>query len=148
MANPENVQKIVLRNAKLYANGLHVGDAESARIWITPIVSTFRESGDPDGENTNWLGYTAKGEMVRIRASKFLRDQVTVWKSKGITPSFTMQGIQVVKGSDYAASGGKDDTVTATGCVVTSDINLFWLDVNGEVLKDTIQFNVKNVTIK
>ena len=63
----------------------------------------------------------------------------------GETPTFTIQGVSNDKYSDYYDTNGID-TVTATGCVITSDVSWIDLDSGGEFVQDEIEMSAYNVT--
>ena len=69
------------------------------------------------------------------------------YRDTGIAPEFTVQGVSDDPGSDYQADSGKPLAVTVVGCVLTGDINLLDLNSDGDILKDTINFNAKDVII-
>ena len=46
--------------------------------------------------------------------------------------------------SDYYAENGAE-TITCVGCVLTGDLNLINLDSGGNVVEDSIAFNIKDI---
>lgn len=139
-----NKAPISVREGKLFIDGVEVGDGYSVNIKFTPEVSKNRFLGDRTS-SSRWIGGDYTGTMTRGRSNAFLKDAIASWRETGKTPEFTITGIATDKGSDYYAETGKEDTVTAVGCVLSGDFSLLDLDTNGDVLKDTINFNCFDV---
>ena len=139
-----NKSPISVSQGKVLINGVEVGDGFSCKFKFTPKTWSGTFLGEMT-ENTRWLGGSWSGEMSRGRTNGFIKDAIKNFLETGITPEITIQGIANDKGSDYYAETGKEDVVTAVGCVLTGDLTLLDLDTGGDILKDTIQFKIKKV---
>lgn len=141
-----NKSPISVTEGKIYFNGVEVMDSISCKVTFTPKTWTGQFLGDRT-PSTRWLGYSIKVEVTRGRSNAFLKDAITNYRDTGITPEITIQGIINDPGSDYVAEGNGPISVTAMGCVPTSDITLLELNADGDILKDSITFNAKDVDI-
>lgn len=145
MSDRVNRSRILLNKGKIYWNGKIIADAVKAKIIITPAVTTSK-SVNESVPSSRWAGIQSiKVELEEFRSTPRAKDMVKVYWETGVTPEVTIQGTQDDKNSDYYEAVGKE-TVTALGCVPTSDITL--LDVDGssdEHLKDTFNFNCKDL---
>ena len=139
-----NMSPISLKEGKIFVNGVECGDGFSINIKFTPDVWTGSVLGRR-GKSSRWLNGAYSGTMTRGRTNAFIKDAITHYMETGETPEITIQGIQNDKGSDYYAETGKVETVTAVGCVLTGDLTLLNLDVDGDIFKDTINFNAAEV---
>ena len=77
-------------------------------------------------------------------STPWLKEAIQKYQTTKATPEFTIQGIMNDESSDYYAENGSE-TVTCVGCVLTGDLNLINLDSNGEIVDDSIAFNVKDI---
>ena len=71
---------------------------------------------------------------------------VKEYENNGTTPEMKVQGQREDKDSDYYDIVGIE-TVTCTGCVITSDIPIFDLDTGGDFVKDSFTMGVKNISM-
>jgi hypothetical protein len=145
-AMTHNRSPISVRDGKVFIDGVEVMDGATCTITITTDTWTGRFLGDRT-PSTRMLGYSVKGTITRGRTTAFLKDYIQKYRDTGITPEFTVQGVSDDPGSDYQADSGKPLAVTVVGCVLTGDINLLDLNSDGDILKDTINFNAKDVII-
>ena len=139
-----NMSPISLKEGKIFVNGVECGDGFNINIKFTPDVWTGSVLGRR-GKSSRWLNGAYSGTMTRGRTNAFIKDAITHYMETGETPEITIQGIQNDKGSDYYAETGKVETVTAVGCVLTGDLTLLNLDADGDIFKDTINFNAAEV---
>lgn len=141
-----NSKPIHIGEGRVFLDGIEVFDSVKCTIKCTPKVKTSKVIGDRT-QNTRWAGVDYTGEITRRRSTSWLKDLLAKYISSGKTPEFTIQGVQEDKDSDFYADNGTD-TVTAVGCVITSDINLLQLEADGEFLDDVLTFNIKDVILK
>lgn len=141
-----NKAPISVNEGKAFFNGVEVMDSMALKITFTPKTWTGQFLGDRT-PSTRWLGYSIKVEVTRGRSNTFLKDAIAEYRKTGKTPEITISGICSDPGSDYIAEGNGPISVTAMGCVPTSDISLLELNTDGDILKDTITFNAKDVDI-
>ena len=73
-----------------------------------------------------------------------MHDAIKDYIKTGVTPEFTLQGIQDDKNSDYFDKNGKIK-VTLKGVVLTGDLSLLNLDAEGELLQDEIEFGAHDM---
>ena len=139
-----NKNPILLKEGKMFIDGVEVIDSISATIVFTPDVWTGKVLGELT-DSSRWKGGNFTGTLTRRRSNDWLAETVKKHLSDKSTPEFKIQGIMDDKNSDYNAAHG-DIKVTAVGCVLTGGLNLINLDTAGDVLEDTIAFNAKNVT--
>ena len=64
--------------------------------------------------------------------------------ANGKTPELTIQAIRTDPDSDYHETVG-NESVTATGVVITGEIPLMDIDTGGELVKESIAFGARNV---
>lgn len=138
-----NKSPISLREGKAYIDGVEVLDSIKMNIKFTPEVWTGRQLKERT-PSSRWIGGTLTGDMTRRRSTPFLKDKINEYLQKGKTPEFTIQGISNDENSDYYVNYGTDK-VTAVGCVLTGDISLMSLDSEGQVVEDTMAFNIKSI---
>ncbi|MDR0883374.1 MAG: phage tail tube protein [Oscillospiraceae bacterium] len=140
-----NKQAINATKVKLFLDGVTVADAIKCTITATPRTESYRQNGK---KNTMLLGFDYDFKITRMRATAMLSRMLQKYKADGVTPEFTLQGVQDTAGSEYAANGGKSETVTAVGCVITSAIDLLQYDEDGAAVKDEISGTAQDVTSK
>ena len=139
-----NRKPIHVSEGSCFFDGKLIFDAIKFKVISTPKVMTSVSIGDKT-PNSRWGNtFEYKVEITRRRTTKWAKEVLKKYKKDGITPEFTLSGVQEDKDSDYYADNGAE-TVTAVGCVLTSDINLIDLDANGEWLEDVLTFNAKDV---
>lgn len=140
-----NKRPVSLRDGKISIDGTIVCDAVKCEIKATPEVWTGRYLGDVT-PSSRWLGLTITGTITRRRSTPWLKNTITKYLKDKITPEFTIQGTIEDPASDYYdENGGKKETVTCVGCVLTGDISLLSLDTGGEVWEDSVSFNAKAI---
>lgn len=138
-----NKNPISLREGKAFIDGIQVLDCIKLEIKFTPDVWTGRQLGERT-PSSRWLGCEITANMTRRRSTPWLRDAIKKYQNSKTTPELTIQGIMNDENSDYYADYGPE-TVTCVGCVPTGDINLLSLDSGGNVVEDSIAFNVKDI---
>lgn len=143
MAMEYNKSPISLREGKVFIDGIECLDSVTCVINFTPDVWTGRQLGERT-PSSRWLGASITGTMTRRRSTPWLKEAIKKYQTTKATPEFTIQGIMNDENSDYYAENGSE-TVTCVGCVLTGDLNLINLDSNGEVVDDSIAFNVKDI---
>lgn len=139
-----NKNPISLREGKAFIDGVEVMDNIKIQIKFTPDVWTGRQLGERT-PSSRWLGATITGTMTRRRSTPWLKEAIKKYMDSKETPEFTIQGIMNDENSDYYADNGAE-TVTCLGCVLTGDLNLIDLDSSGNVVEDSIAFNIKDIT--
>ena len=143
MAMTYNKSPMSLREGKVFIDGIECMDSIKCEIKFTPTVWSGKQIGEKS-DSSRWLGYSITGSITRRRSNPWLKEVIKKYIATGKTPEMVIQGIMDDEGSDYFADYGRD-TVTAVGCVLTGDLPLTVLDSGGEVVEDTIGFNVKDI---
>lgn len=138
-----NKNPISLREGSFYLNGIEVVDMVKAEVKATPETWTGKVIGDKT-PSTRWIGLTITGNVTRFRTTNQGKQMIKHYLDTGETPELTLVGIANDKNSDYYKTHGTDK-ITVVGCVVTSDILLMLLDAEGDVLKETFNFNAKSI---
>lgn len=138
-----NKNPISLREGKAFLDGVEVMDSIKFNIKFTPDVWTGRQLGERT-PSSRWLGAAITGTMTRRRSTPWLKEAIKKYMDSKETPEFTIQGIMNDENSDYYADNGAD-TVTCVGCVLTGDLNLIDLDSEGNVVEDSVAFNIKDI---
>ena len=139
----ENRKPLSLKEGKVYIDGVEVLDMAKCSIVFTPTVWSGKMLGDK-GTNRRWLGYDITGTLDEYRTSARFVKIAKNYIDKGITPEFTIQGVRSDKDSDYYELEGSE-SVTVVGVVLTGDISLISVDVDGDVVKDSIAFGAKKL---
>ncbi len=138
-----NKNPISAREGKIYIDGLLVYDGVSFEVNFTPDTWAGRELGNR-GLSTRYLGYSLSGKLKRRRATTWLKDAMKNYIKTGVTPEFTITGINEDKNSDYYKEYGKLE-VTVVGCVLTGDIKIFSADAEGTILEDDVAFSAYDI---
>jgi len=138
-----NMAPISLKEGKVFIDGIEIFDEVACSITFTPQVWSGSQVGERS-PSSRWLGYTISGSITRRRTTNWLKNTIMGYLRTGRTPELTIQGIMNDSGSDFFQEHGSD-TITATGCVLTGDLNLLMHDAAGQVLDDVIAFNAKGV---
>lgn len=138
-----NKRRISLREGSLYLNGTKVLDAVKVEAVYTPEVTESRALKEK-GLSRRWIGHDITGTITEYRTTPWLHDAIKSYIKSGITPEFTLQGIQDDKNSDYFDKNGKIK-VTLKGVVLTGDLSLLNLDAEGELLQDEIEFGAHDL---
>ena len=138
-----NKSPISLRDGKVFIDGLECMDGVKCEIKFTPEVWTGKALGERTS-SSRWIGYSIAVTITRRRSTPWIKDIIKKYMENGVTPEFTIQGINNDMGSDYYAKYGTD-TITVVGCVPTGDLQLTSLDSEGQILDDTITFNAKDI---
>lgn len=138
-----NKNPISLREGKVFIDGVEVMDSIKFKIKFTPDVWTGRQLGERT-PSSRWLGCQITGEMTRRRSTPWLREAINRYNKTKETPEFTIQGIANDENSEFYSANGAD-VVTCVGCVLTGDINLIDLDSGGNVVEDSVSFNIKDI---
>lgn len=138
-----NKSPISLREGKAFLDGVEIMDCIKMTIKVTPEVWTGKQLKEKT-PSSRWIGATITGDMTRRRSTPWLKDKIKEYLKSGKTPELTIQGIMNDENSDYYADYGSD-VITAVGCVITGDLPLITLDSDGQVLDETIAFNIKDI---
>ena len=96
------------------------------------------------GVSRRWIGYDITGTITEYRTTPWLLDAIKKYIRDGITPVFTITGIQNDKNSEYYQKNGSIK-VTLKDVVLTGDLSLLNLDAEGELLQDEIEFGAKSM---
>ena len=138
-----NKRRISLREGRVYLDGTEIMDAVKLEAVFTPDVNESRSLKER-GVSRRWLGFDITGTITEYRTKPWIHDAVKKYMQTGVTPEFTITGVQDDKGSDYYASYGLI-TKTLRGVVLTGDLTLINMDAEGDVLQDEIEFGANNM---
>lgn len=138
----ENRHAISLRDGTVSVNGRILLEASKLTVNYKPEIGEYKSLKDK-GTNRRWIGRDVTIDVEEYRSTSWLLDVAKEYEENGTTPEFTVQGQREDKDSDYYAEVGTE-TVTCTGCVITSDIPLLALDTGGDFVKDTFSMGAKN----
>lgn len=138
-----NKNPISAREGKIFIDGVLVYDGVYFDLNFTPDTWAGNVLGERT-KSTRYLGYSLSGKLKRRRATTWLKEAMKSYIDTGITPEFTITGIINDKNSDYYKEYGTLD-VTAVGCVLTGDINIFKADAEGTILEDEISFSAYDI---
>ena len=118
-------------------------EAVKLEAVFTPEIAESRTLKER-GVNRRWIGYDITGTLTEYRTTAWLKDTITKYIRDGITPSFTITGIQNDKNSDYYEKNG-NIKVTLKDVTLTGDLTLLNLDAEGELLQDEIEFGARSM---
>lgn len=138
-----NKNPISLREGSVFIDGTKILDGVSCTVKFTPETWSGKGIGE-HSNSTRWLGYGITVDITRYRSTNWLKSKISEYKSTGATPEMTVQGIMSDANSDYYAEYG-NDVCTCVGCVLTGDLPLTALDSSGDVVKDSVTMNAKDV---
>lgn len=138
-----NKRRISLREGRIYLDGREIMDAVKLEVVFTPDVNESRGLKER-GVSRRWLGFDITGTITEYRTKPWIHDAVKKYMKDGITPEFTITGIQDDKGSDYYAENGLI-TKTLKGVVLTGDLTMINMDAEGDVLQDEIEFGANSM---
>ncbi len=141
----ENRHAISLRNGTVTIDGLMVMEASKMTVRYKPEVGSYKSLRDK-GTNRRWIGRDIELTIEEYRSTPWLLEKVKEYENNGMTPEMKVQGQREDKDSDYYNIVGIE-TVTCTGCVITSDIPIFDLDTGGDFVKDSFTMGVKNISM-
>lgn len=141
----ENRHAISLRNGTVTIDGLMVMEASKMTVRYKPEVGSYKSLRDK-GTNRRWIGRDIELTIEEYRSTPWLLEKVKEYENNGTTPEMKVQGQREDKDSDYYDIVGIE-TVTCTGCVITSDIPIFDLDTGGDFVKDSFTMGVKNISM-
>lgn len=141
----ENRHAISLRNGTVTIDGLMVMEASKMTVRYKPEVGSYKSLRDK-GTNRRWIGRDIELTIEEYRSTPWLLEKVKEYENNGTTPEMKVQGQREDKDSDYYDVVGIE-TVTCTGCVITSDIPIFDLDTGGDFVKDSFTMGVKNISM-
>jgi len=136
-----NNRRISLREGSVYLDGNRVMEAVKLEAVFTPDVSETRVLKER-GISRRWLGFDITGTINEYRTTPWLKEAIKGYIKSGITPEFTITGIQNDKGSDYYTANG-NIKVTLKDVVLTGDLTLLNLDAEGDIMKDEIEFGAR-----
>ena len=138
-----NTNRISLREGSVFLDGNQVMEAVKLEANFTPEVVESRILKER-GVSRRWIGYDITGTITEYRTTPWLHDAIKKYIRDGITPVFTITGIQNDKNSEYYEKNGKIK-VTLKDVVLTGDLSLMNLDAEGELLQDEIEFGAKSM---
>ncbi len=141
----ENRHAISLRNGTVTIDGVEVMEASKMTVRYKPEVGSYKSLRDK-GTNRRWIGRDIELTVEEYRSTPWLLEKVREYEKNGTTPEMKVQGQREDKDSDYYDEVGIE-TVTCTGCVITSDIPIFDLDTGGDFVKDSFTMGVKNISM-
>jgi len=139
-----NRKPLSLKEGHIFFDGVEVIDAAKLSIKYTPTVWEGKMVGDK-GTNRRWIGRDITGTLDEYRTTPRLRNLIMQYEKDGITPEITIQGTRSDPDSDYYTISGSE-TVTLSGVVFTGDIPFMDIDIDGDVVKDSIAFGAKSLT--
>ncbi|MGN0332172.1 MAG: phage tail tube protein [Lachnospiraceae bacterium] len=140
----ENRRHISLRQGKVARDGEVMLDTCKIDITYKVEVSETKSLGEM-GTNRKWIGRDVEVVVEEYRANDNAKKMIEDFESTGKTPEYTIQGIRDDHDSDYYDKYQKDEVVTVTGCVPKGDISALNLDMDGDVVKDTITYGGKKI---
>ena len=138
-----NTNRISLREGSVFLDGNQVMEAVKLEANFTPEVVESRILKER-GVSRRWIGYDITGTITEYRTTPWLHDAIKKYIRDGITPVFTITGIQNDKNSEYFEKNGKIK-VTLKDVVLTGDLSLLNLGAEGELLQDEIEFGAKSM---
>lgn len=141
----ENRHAISLRNGTVTIDGVMVMEASKMTVRYKPEIGSYKSLRDK-GTNRRWIGRDIELTVEEYRSTPWLLEKVKEYENNGTTPEMKVQGQREDKDSDYYNIVGIE-TVTCTGCVITSDIPIFDLDTGGDFVKDSFTMGVKNISM-
>lgn len=141
----ENRHAISLRNGTVTIDGVMVMEASKMTVRYKPEIGSYKSLRDK-GTNRRWIGRDIELTIEEYRSTPWLLEKVKEYENNGMTPEMKVQGQREDKDSDYYNIVGIE-TVTCTGCVITSDIPIFDLDTGGDFVKDSFTMGVKNISM-
>lgn len=141
----ENRHAISLRNGTVTIDGVMVMEASKMTVRYKPEIGSYKSLRDK-GTNRRWIGRDIELTIEEYRSTPWLLEKVKEYENNGTTPEMKVQGQREDKDSDYYNIVGIE-TVTCTGCVITSDIPIFDLDTGGDFVKDSFTMGVKNISM-
>lgn len=139
----ENKNHVLMREGSAYIDGVKVMEACVVDIYVTPELWEGRALKQKT-KDRRWIGIDIKAKLSEYRSTPWLREKVKAYLASGDTPEITFQGIQDDENSAYHKTYGQD-VVTLSGAVITSDIHLLNVDMDGEMVKDEIDLAAKNI---
>ncbi len=138
-----NKRRISLREGRVYLDGKEIMDAVKLEAVFTPDVNESRGLKER-GVSRRWLGFDITGTITEYRTTPWIHEAIKKYMKNGITPEFTITGVQDDKGSDYYAKYG-NITKTLRGVVLTGDLSLINMDGEGDVMQDEIEFGANDM---
>lgn len=141
----ENRHAISLRDGTVTIDGVEVMEASKMTVRFKPEVGSYKALRDK-GTNRRWIGRDIEVVVEEYRSTPWLLEKVKEYEANGTTPELAVQGQREDKDSDYYDVVGIE-TVTCTGCVITSDIPIFDLDTGGDFVKDAFTMGAKNISM-
>lgn len=142
-----NKKPIHISEGYCLCDGNRVFDAVKFKVTVTPKVLSSRVLGDKTPNTRLGNTYDIAVEMTRRRSTNWTTDMIKRYLSSGITPEFTFVGVMNDKDSDFYSKYG-ESTVTVSGCVPTSALDVLNLDADGEYFDEALTFAGKDVIIK
>ena len=100
-----NTNRISLREGSVFLDGNQVMEAVKLEANFTPEVVESRILKER-GVSRRWIGYDITGTITEYRTTPWLLDTIKKYIRDGITPVFTITGIQNDKNSEYYQKNG------------------------------------------
>ncbi len=142
--NQNHRRRVSAREGKVIVEGYTVMDTVKFKVTSAPEVAKARGLGEKT-QTARYMGVEHKITITEYKSTNIFRDVMNKFLETGETPEFTIQGIANDKHSDYYDTYGID-TVTCTGCVITSEIPIMELDSEGEFIQNEVEFLAYSVT--
>lgn len=136
---------ISMREGSVFVDGVKILEAVSCQIIGTPDVWEGRSLGER-AKNRRWMGVDYKVNIKEFKSTPWIKETIKRYQKNGETPEFTIQGIQADETSDYYEKYGQE-VITASGCVITSDMILLDLDTEGEMVRNEIEMGAKYINL-
>ena len=139
-----NKRRHICREGKVKLDGTTVLDSVKFSVVSTPEVAESKGLGERVA-SSRYVGMAHKVTVTFYKSTKAFKKTVQKYIDSGVTPEFTITGIDEDDNRDYYDSKGYD-TVTCKGCVITSDITLLELDTEGEYTQEELEFAAYQVS--
>lgn len=140
----ENRRHISLRQGKVAWEGETLLDSCKMSITYKLEVSETKSLGEM-GTNRKWIGRDIEVTIEEYRSTRRTANIINDFENSGKTPEFSVQGIMDDKDSDYYDMYQEGETVTVTGCVPKGDLKVLELDMDGDVMKESITLGGKKI---
>lgn len=138
-----NTSPLSAREGKVYIDGVLVMDSCKFKVVFKPDVWSGKQLSE-QGTNRRWIGYDIEVTLEEWKTTRRYRNIVDAYIKNGLTPEFTISGVQTDKNSDFYDKNGSDK-ITCVGCVPTDDITLSDMDTDGDVVKESVTFGAKRI---
>ena len=140
----ENRRHISLRQGKVAWEGETMLDSCKIDITYKLELSETKSLGEI-GTNRKWIGRDIEVTIEEYRSTNRTAEIIDNFEKTGKTPEFSVQGQMNDTDSDYYDKYQQGQTVTVTGCVPKGDLSVLSLDMDGDVMKETITLGAKKI---